>query len=332
MYQKNKVIAMERTTVANETLWTAFRTGNEPLFAEALSDGADINFVKNGILPIGYAIEKGQFDIARALIKAGAETKYDPKHEKFYQKHRNNIAGIRNPKLYSKFAANFINSTKESFEEDAPLVFAANRGLYKEAKLLLESGYRVEDNVDFNLTPLMAATKKGDSKIIELLLSHGADANNSWANMPTYEAALLYGIQHSEKIALQLLSSIDKKEGLSDFGVLVKIATEKRYKPILKELHERHNLQMSNPEVDILQLPHFSVGKDVRNPLAYYAERSDLEMVQFLIDELDQDPNIRFISDSTKNIPIHLVIDYRDDSVTIQRNKQQIRKLLVKSK
>jgi ankyrin repeat protein len=58
---------------------------------------------------------------------------------------------------------------------DTPLIIASKKGYTKIVQLLLDHGAHIDSKSKWGWTPLIAASSKGCFKIVQMLLNHGAD-------------------------------------------------------------------------------------------------------------------------------------------------------------
>ena len=111
---------------------------------------------------------------------------FDEKDLRFNDNIRYNLFGIRNQdnifyqieklvfSYQSKTQTGLFNSNYIGEYGNSRLLNYVSIGEYDMAKLLIDLGADVNLTNDFGITPLIAATKKNDSKMIRLLIKNGA--------------------------------------------------------------------------------------------------------------------------------------------------------------
>jgi len=129
----------------NSVLISLILKGNERKLGKALKRGADVNKLDEfGRPPLMNAIlaERADVNIIKMLVENGANV-----------------------------------NIKDSGQKWTALHFAAREGHADIVEFLIESGAEIDPQDVFGNTPLWRAvfTFKGDPKIINILLSHGAD-------------------------------------------------------------------------------------------------------------------------------------------------------------
>lgn len=139
-----------------DSIYTAARSGNLEIINEFINKGVDQQTLNNAL---GAAVAGEQTEVIDILVKNGADVNH-----------------------LSSFNTSLLNN-------------AIMLGFYRSAVKLIESGAdinvygfkRKERNflIDWNWTPLMCATYRGNKELVELLLQHGADATlKGWSNSP----------------------------------------------------------------------------------------------------------------------------------------------------
>jgi ankyrin repeat protein len=116
-----------------------------------LTGGADPNAIFDGQTPLCTAAVGGNLDICKRLIKAGAKWMNLPE-------------GVCPPLISAATVP--LHGVPECIPQE------------QVAKLLLALGAPVDDQTDKGLTALMVAAARGNERLIELFLRHGADVNH----------------------------------------------------------------------------------------------------------------------------------------------------------
>jgi ankyrin repeat protein len=125
-------------------------TDDVKLLEKSISEGADVNFqvAKVDPTPLNVAIDRGNIDIVKILLNAGA-----------------------NPNLAQHSGA----ALRQGGILQTPLIIAAQKGHYEIAELLLNAGAKTDLVDEKNQSPLLWATSKNFPDIISLLLKYKAN-------------------------------------------------------------------------------------------------------------------------------------------------------------
>ena len=155
-------------------LMLAAREGNVEAVKRLLKNGADVNIAnKNGGTPIMYATLGGNLNIVKILIELGADPNAAAKNGW-------SALMISAAKGYSAITKQLLDNAADPNLQDvyhwSPLMRAVYEGRDEVAMLLLtdprtDINHRGENGV----TALHIATVQSDSKLVKLLLEHGAD-------------------------------------------------------------------------------------------------------------------------------------------------------------
>ena len=119
--------------------------GVKALLASGLSPNTPIDRPNFTTTPVVLASERGERDIVRTLVDAGADV-----NAKHHDKMRN------------------VDHTALSMARELDVEIV---------RTLLDKGARVDERVEFGGTVLMGAARKGDPELIEVLLAAGANPN-----------------------------------------------------------------------------------------------------------------------------------------------------------
>jgi len=139
-----------------------------------LLKGTDVNFSINGVTPLRQAAYKNQLDIARLLIKKGADANtrdtrgQTPLHLAAQKGHKDVIFLLLEKGAY-------VNSKDD--QGSRPLHWATDLGRKDIAALLLEKGADVNAKDITGGAPLHTAAFTNNKDIVELLISKGANVN-----------------------------------------------------------------------------------------------------------------------------------------------------------
>lgn len=151
----------------DQTLIDAVRYDDRAAVARLVGDGANVNARQaDGTTALAWAAMRSNVEIARALLKAGAD-----------------------PDLANELGI-------------GPLLLAIQNGSAELAELLLANGADPNLARENGETPLMAAARLGQTGVIRMLLDHGADTNAR--DRKFGQTALMWAAGHPEAVRLLL--------------------------------------------------------------------------------------------------------------------------------
>ena len=164
-------------------LMTASRTGNAAAVRLLLAAGADANAVERsrGQTALMWAVAQGHHAIVSALLDHGADVA---------------ARSITRPRLMyadSTNAGQYDEGVMWNRGGFTPLLFAARGGDVESAKLLLDAGADIDQPAPTGASPLVVATHSGQGSFSAYLLDRGADANAVGAGYTALHAAILRG-------------------------------------------------------------------------------------------------------------------------------------------
>lgn len=160
------------------------------------------------------AVEQGQDDMARILVRNGAEVNIRDKRgtSLLWYAVSGNREGIVKVLLEEGADPKFRNSDY-SPDTSYPLFTAIRRGNYSIVKLLLEHGAELESMDADGWTPLGYATSLHHHSIIKLLLEHGADIEGRTSDGRTaLGCAAVCGHNLVAGLLLELGAEVDAKD------------------------------------------------------------------------------------------------------------------------
>ena len=185
---------------ANSPVADAAMRGDRQAVRELLADGSDVNAPQgDGMTALHWASERGDVELARMLLAAGAAVESTTR-----------IGGY------------------------APLHLAARSGSTEVAKLLLEAAADpMVAAQGTGATPLHLAAASGDPELVALLLERGADPNardRDWGQTPLVFAAAL---NRADAVRALVAGGADpsiasRVEDLQDMDALDRLAGERR--------------------------------------------------------------------------------------------------------
>ncbi|MCA9450404.1 MAG: ankyrin repeat domain-containing protein, partial [Candidatus Omnitrophica bacterium] len=217
-------------------LHTAVRLGHAEDVRRLIEEGADPAALdEDAFAPLHFAAWKGEVEIARILIDAGAQIDV---HRRPYGEtplllaiHHERIDMVKY--LLERGA----DCRATNFLDQSPLSFAAQVGNVEALSLLLESGAEVDQAMEDGRTPLFIAVSTGQIEAATRLIEFGADleAESRSGHTPLY-AAVFYG--QTEMVSL-LLEAREVYDGdyLNTQGLLIS-AVSQGHREVVENLLE----------------------------------------------------------------------------------------------
>ena len=154
--------------------------------------GADTNKVDEGWTPLATATSRGHTEIVKLLIENGANINKVDENDRtplFYASNNDNIEIAR---LLVKAGAN-VNKADDSGW--TPLFNAVRHNNLRVVEFLLDAGANVNKSSDENLTPLMVAAFHNRVQIAKLLLENGAGADINKKDDMFRKTPLMYAMK-----------------------------------------------------------------------------------------------------------------------------------------
>lgn len=164
-------------------LMTAARTGNSDAVRSLIDAGADVNVVEEtrGQTALMWAVAQGQHAVVDLLIADGADVTARSKVRPRLMHAENTNAG--------QYDSGIIWN-RGGF---TPLLFAARHGDIESARRLLGAGAHVDVSAPTGATPLVVAAHSGHGEFGAYLLTAGADPNDIGAGYSALHVAALRG-------------------------------------------------------------------------------------------------------------------------------------------
>jgi hypothetical protein len=174
LYREGADIFRETVDGGNALIYAAMGANNN-LIRLLLVNGVKPDArTRQGRTPVNICCEKGNLEGLKLLLQHGATlTETIEEHEGYLIGRA--IWG-KNPALVDFLIKNGMSTEYQSYENfSTPLILAAYWGDFELAKTLLSGGANVNAMAKDGDTPLLAAHKRKNQQMIDLLLQHGAD-------------------------------------------------------------------------------------------------------------------------------------------------------------
>jgi ankyrin repeat protein len=185
--------------------------------------------------PLLGALQNGRLEIARMLLKHGADVEYpDNVHRRPLH-----IASCHPSNDLARLLLDHgANPNASDICGKTTLHEASSRGYITVAMLLLEYGANVDSRSVFEWTPLHCAARQGHQEVVRLLLDHGADANaqkdDRWTAL--HEAAC-HG--HLQVVEVLLKRGADPRARTCGGMTPFQLASKRNFTQVMRLLSER---------------------------------------------------------------------------------------------
>ncbi|TFH44092.1 MAG: ankyrin repeat domain-containing protein, partial [Lysobacterales bacterium] len=186
------------TNGGNTPLHLACRKGELEIARLLIDAGADLNVInEQGMTPLRQAIKSVNIDMVKLLLDRGATT--DDNHPMWGSVMNQAIASTcqrgGGPELVEALIGSGIalDAGKVDGRGMTPLDWAVHFGNRRMAQLALDHGADVNlVSQGLGRTPLVTAVSKGSSELVSMLLEHGADVSvaDRKGNPPVYYAVI----------------------------------------------------------------------------------------------------------------------------------------------
>lgn len=263
---------------------------------------------QNQKTPLHLALELGHVDIARYLIKKGADINLKDK-DKATPLH--NAAYLGNMKIVDLLLKKGATSLNEgNFRGQTPLHFACERGYPKIATRLLDGGADREAKDMIGRTPLMTTCLSRNMEIAKDLVKRGADINASLKRGPatytTLSVVAMYGFKDLVDLLIDMDASVSNDSLEPTLAFAVQMGHPGLFEYVRKKRVDITALKEKAPgfvfdaaaggSVEIMKsLLDYGFDADQKDkdgwtPLHVAAVEGKVEMIEFLINEgLDKD-------------------------------------------
>ena len=154
--------------------------GDLKTIKQLVARGADVNHARYGWPPLANAIAGQRTDLALFLVQSGANPNFRVSTNGSTLLYKA-ATELNSPPLVREMLRRGAAMKSANGSNEVPLLVSALFwGKNQTARVLIEAGADVNESAHafgMNRTALMMAAEKGDVKLIEMLLKHGADVN-----------------------------------------------------------------------------------------------------------------------------------------------------------
>jgi len=156
----------------NAAMWEYIENDDVQKLAQLLEGPVipQIDSVRHGMSPLLEALFRNKYDIAKLLIKAGANLHKKDRHDNTAL-----MYAIDNPDIVKLLIAKKVNLDQENETDSTALMLAAEKELIETMKLLIDAGADLDRTNYEACTALTFALISENAEIIQLLLRAGAD-------------------------------------------------------------------------------------------------------------------------------------------------------------
>lgn len=213
------------TDLGVTALWLAAQNGNSKIVDLLLQAGADPNIhLYSGETVLMTASKTGSGAVVRSLLAAGAYPNPAITRDQTAlmwaanNGHADAVAALieygADIEARSLIRSQYIKSEKIQDSNPAykfwveqggntALIFASRSGDLRTAQLLVEAGADINQVSAFGISPAIMSIHGGNAKILDLLLSHGADTESAAAGHTALHAAVLRGSLEAVEVLLR---------------------------------------------------------------------------------------------------------------------------------
>ena len=199
-------------------LWLAAEMGKIDILLYLINHGADVK-KKDGRkrTALHYASERGDLKVVKALLSKGAEIDVEDR----YRCTPLMLAADSGHNNISLYLINHGADVNMNHLKQTALHYASERGDWKVVEALLSKGAEIDVEDRYRCTPLMLAAESGHNDIFLYLIDHGADVNKKEGRKRT---ALHYA---SERGDLEVVEALLSK------GAEIDVEGKDRWTPLI---------------------------------------------------------------------------------------------------
>ena len=283
------------------SLMLAVEYGHNDVSMHLINHGVDVNKkYRFDQTALHYASERGHLKMVELLLSKGAEIDAEDKNH-----HTPLMLAVKNG--HNDASMHLINRGADVgsisvFQRTTLLSYASENGHLRVVELLLSEGAEIDAEDKNHHTPLMLAVKNGHNDVSMHLINHGVDVNKKYRFDQT---ALHYASENGHLKMVELLLSK---------GAEIDAEDKNHRTPLLLAVKNGHNdvlLYLINHGVDVNKKYWFD-----QTALHYASERGHLKMVELLLSkgaEIDAEdknhctPLMLAVKNGHNDVSMHLI-------------------------
>ena len=206
--------APESDRIDTRIWFEAADAGDAGILAAMLDDGIDPLIERQGLTALHVAASGGHLDAVRLLVDAGVEVDLGPDEA---DARIANAAGYGSPHMLASIIGEDPGPDEiaRATSLRTPLNLAVENGHEEVAALLIDGGADVNAGGEW-YSPLYSAIVFGDAALVELLLAHGADANDA---VRIQDRSAFAGFRYARPVEVaRIIGRDDLVEMLQSYG------------------------------------------------------------------------------------------------------------------
>ncbi len=309
---------LNRLNVRGETpLFLAATKGKTEYVRKLVEKGADVNLSgKDKYSPLMSAVMNGNYEVAEFLLNNGADQRVKSSYgydALYYASYRDYSGSLAFMKTLLKHGADV--NRKYGYAAETPLVIVVKKGQYDKARVLLDSGAKINEPDSYGNTPLHHAAYMNNKAGVDFLVSSGADLNirNRNGDIPLH-----YSIRYG------------KYETPYVFKYYKDLNIKNSKKQNLLHLSIERNSITAFQDLSALNLDPEAEDVNLERPLHYAAKKNNMDFIDRLIAmKVSPDPRNKYgmtplhISLSRTNINASKKLIYYGADITVKDSKSK---------